>query len=49
VVLGGAGSFRGATASGGRLPLVVPAAERDAVLLAALQAGWSVLTVGARR
>jgi hypothetical protein len=48
VLLGGAGSFRGHAASGGRLTLVVPTAERDALLLAALQEGWSVLSVGHR-
>jgi ABC-type transport system involved in cytochrome c biogenesis ATPase subunit len=48
VVLGGTGSFRGHAASGGRLTLVVRTAERDAVLLAALQDGWSVLSVGHR-
>jgi len=49
VVLGGTGSFHGATASGGRLHLVVPPAERDALLLAALRQGWSVLAVGVHR
>jgi ATPase subunit of ABC transporter with duplicated ATPase domains len=48
VLLGGTGSFRGHAASGGRLTLVVRAAERDALLLAALQEGWSVLSVGYR-
>jgi hypothetical protein len=48
VVLSGSGSFRGATAVSGRLALAVPAAERDALLLAALQDGWSVLAVGLR-
>jgi ABC-type transport system involved in cytochrome c biogenesis ATPase subunit len=48
VVLSGSGSFRGATAVSGRLALAVPAAERDALLLAALQDGWSVLAVGPR-
>lgn len=45
VVLGGSGTFHGRTATAGRLNLTVPAGERDAVLLAALQAGWSVLAV----
>jgi len=49
VVLAGAGSFAGRTATGGRLVLAVPAAERDALLLAALQEGWSVLSVGSLR
>lgn len=48
LVLGGTGSFRGGTAAGGRLSLVVPVGERDGLLLAALQAGWSVLSVGPR-
>jgi ABC-type transport system involved in cytochrome c biogenesis ATPase subunit len=48
VLLGGRGSFRGATAVDGRLALAVPAAERDALLLAALQEGWSVLAVDPR-
>ena len=45
VVLGGTGTFDGRTATAGRLSLAVPAGERDALLLAALQAGWSVLAV----
>jgi len=49
VVLGGTGSFAGQVAAGGRLTLAVPAAERDALLLAALREGWSVLAVGASR
>jgi hypothetical protein len=49
VVLAGHGSFRGVRATAGRLALAVPTGEQDAVLLAALQAGWSVLTVGPRR
>jgi heme exporter protein A len=48
VVLGGTGSFHGGTATGGRLTLTAPAGERDALLLAALQQGWSVLAVGPR-
>jgi ABC-type multidrug transport system ATPase subunit len=49
VTLGGKGSFRGAAARDGRLTLSVPAAERDALLLEALNGGWSVLSVGYRR
>jgi ABC-type Mn2+/Zn2+ transport system ATPase subunit len=49
VVLAGRGSFRGERDTAGRLALAVPAGEQDAVLLAALQEGWSVLTVGPRR
>ncbi|MBB3674620.1 ABC transporter ATP-binding protein [Modestobacter versicolor] len=48
VLLAGTGTFRGRTATGGRLTLTVPAGEQDAVLLAALQEGWSVLTVARR-
>ena len=49
VTLGGDGTFRGTAAHGGRLSLTVPARERDALLLEALSAGWSVLAVGSRR
>jgi ABC-2 type transport system ATP-binding protein len=49
VVLGGEGTFRGATAVGGRLALAVTPADRDAALVEALGAGWSVLAVGPRR
>ncbi|WP_216870486.1 ABC transporter ATP-binding protein [Modestobacter excelsi] len=49
VVLSGTGTFRGAPASGGRLTLTVPPAERDALLLAALQAGWAVHSVSPLR
>ena len=49
VVLGGTGTFSGQTATGGRLTLIAPAGEQDALLLAALQEGWSVLSVGRRR
>ncbi|WP_171058255.1 ABC transporter ATP-binding protein [Modestobacter altitudinis] len=45
VVLAGTGTFRGAPAAGGRLTLTVPPPERDALLLAALHAGWSVHSV----
>jgi ABC-type transport system involved in cytochrome c biogenesis ATPase subunit len=45
VVLAGTGTFRGAPASGGRLTLTVPPPERDALLRAALDAGWSVHSV----
>jgi ABC-type Mn2+/Zn2+ transport system ATPase subunit len=48
VLLGGTGTFHGATAAGGRLTLVVPAEERDALLMAALRDGWSVLAVRPR-
>jgi ABC-type transport system involved in cytochrome c biogenesis ATPase subunit len=49
VTLAGHGSFRGRTCAAGTLTFTVPAAERDALLLEALRAGWSVLAVGARR
>jgi ABC-type transport system involved in cytochrome c biogenesis ATPase subunit len=49
VTLGGSGTFRGTAAHGGRLTLTVPVEERDKLLLEALEAGWSVLTVGSRR
>ena len=49
ITLGGTGSFRGRTASDSRLTFVVAATERDELILAALQDGWSVLTVAAPR
>jgi ABC-type Mn2+/Zn2+ transport system ATPase subunit len=45
VVLGGGGEFRGAAARAGILELVVKVPDRDALLLDALRAGWSVLAV----
>jgi ABC-type Mn2+/Zn2+ transport system ATPase subunit len=48
VVLAGSGTLRGAAAVDGRLELTVPVAERDALLLDALTAGWQVLTVESR-
>ena len=49
VTLGGEGGFRGAMAHGGRLTLTVPPRERDALLVEALNSGWSVLAVGTGR
>ena len=49
ITLGGVGAFRGRPAREGQVTLAVAAAERDAVLLEALQAGWSVLAVGPQR
>lgn len=45
VTLGGGGTFRGAQARSGRLTLDVAPGERDALLLEALESGWSVLAV----
>lgn len=49
VTLGGDGVFRGRAAREGLLSLSVTPGERDALLLEALQAGWSVLGVSPRR
>jgi hypothetical protein len=43
--LAGTGTFRGRPASGGRVRLLVPAGECDALLLEALRTGWSVRAV----
>ncbi len=49
VILRGTGAFRGVPARDGVVTLEVVPAERDGLLLEALQAGWSVLGVGPRR
>ena len=49
ITLGGDGVLRGHAARDGMLTLSVAPAERDALLLEALQAGWSVLGVGPHR
>ena len=45
ITLAGTGTFRDQDARNGILELSVSPGERDAVLLAALQSGWSVLAV----
>ena len=45
ITLQGVGSFRGHSADGGTVILTGPPAERDALLVDAVGAGWSVLAV----
>jgi ABC-type multidrug transport system ATPase subunit len=49
VTLGGDGVLRGRAARDGVLTISVAPGDREALLLEALQAGWSVLGVGPRR